>query len=184
MKPRAHALALLAALAAVPLLSPSRAEAFERQWHAGADLGYTALLFNGGITQHGFGGGLHLGYGINDTWNLLAEVNTSFHPSGGWLLAGGGVGAAYVVDILQWVPYVGGVVGAYDVASTGKQCGTRNHAACHSVWANLEIPFGIDYTLSRSFSLGLGGRYQLLLSNVSPLNAISAFARVEYLWGY
>ena len=71
-----------------------------------------------------------------------------------------------------------------DIANTGKQCSTPKHAACNSAWANLEIPFGIDYTLSRSFSLGVSGRYQLLLSHVSPVNAIGVFARVEYLWGY
>jgi hypothetical protein len=173
-----------ALVAAALVLVPSFASAFERQWHAGADVGYNALLFQGGRVGHGVGGGLHLAYGITDAWNLLGEFNTTYHPSGRFLLAGGGAGVGYVVDILQWVPHVGAVIGASDIANTGAQCSTPKHAACNSAWATLAIPFGIDYTISRSFSVGLGGRYQLLLSHVGLVNAIGAFARVEYLWGY
>src|SRR5262245_38365628 len=88
----ALALALTASLTAALMLSSRRADAFERQWHAGADLGYTALLFSGGTAGHGLGGGLHLAYGINDSLNLHGEITTSYAPSGGWLFAGGGAG--------------------------------------------------------------------------------------------
>ena len=49
---------------AAALLCGGRAAAYEKQWHVGADLGYAALF--GGTTSHGFGGGLHLAYGVTD----------------------------------------------------------------------------------------------------------------------
>src|SRR5262245_16342123 len=79
-------------------LLPSRVEAFERQWHAGAGLSYTALIRHSGDVRHGVGGGLHLTYGINDTWNLLAEFNVVGQPAQSAMFWGGGIGAAYVID--------------------------------------------------------------------------------------
>src|SRR4051794_20185945 len=93
----------------------SEARAFERQWHAGVDAGYAALLLPAGPTLHGFGGGLHLTYGMSDTLNLLVLADVSVHPAtkykakpvDGVILGGGAVGIGYVFDVLQWVPYVG-----------------------------------------------------------------------------
>jgi hypothetical protein len=168
-------------LAAFASLLPARAAAFERQWHAGVDLGYAVLI--GQRVNHGLGGGIHLTYGLTDTFNLLGELNVSVHPSGRALLTGGGVGVGYVIDVLQWVPYVGVMAGFYDLASFAGSCGTEDAVPCHSGRLNLEVPFGLDYTVSRSFAVGVAGRYQLLLAT-SPVHAIGAFARVEYIWGY
>lgn len=161
-------------------LLPSRADAFERQWHAGASLGYMAALNPLTPTLHGVGGGLHVAYGLNDTVNLLGELNFTGFPAGRALVTGGGVGASYIFDVLQWVPYIGGIVGAYDVIDASGEC--RKY--CHSLRLNLEIPAGLDYTVSRSVAVGVAGRYQLLISGYSPVHLIGAFARVEILWGY
>jgi hypothetical protein len=161
-------------------LLPSRADAFERQWHAGASLGYMALLGTSPRTLHGVGGGVHLAYGLNDTFNLLGELNVAGFPSGHTLVTGGGVGASYIFDVLQWVPHIGAIVGAYDVIDTSGEC----NKYCHSLRLNLEIPAGLDYTVTRSLAVGVAGRYQLLISGYSPAHVIGAFARVEILWGY
>jgi len=163
-------------------LAPSRADAFERQWHAGASLGYVALI--GRDVFHGFGGGLNLTYGLTDAFNLMAEIDVTGHPSASALFASGGVGVGYVVDILQWVPYVGLLVGAADIADLSGTCGAKDTPACQRFWFNLEAPFGLDYTVSRSFAIGVAGHYQLLFSGSTPVQGIGAFARVEYLWRY
>jgi len=171
---------LFALTATIALALPARAHAFEKQWHAGASVGYAALIRTG--AYHGFGGGLHLTYGINDTFNFMAELDATAHPSGERVMFGGGVGVGYVFDVLQWVPYVGALVGAADLASTAL-CGPGG-VPCHDVRLNLMVPFGLDYQLSRSLSVGAAGRYQLMLGATSPVHVIGAFARVEYVWGY
>ena len=55
---------------------------------------------------------------------------------------------------------------------------------CKQLRLNLEIPFGVDYQISRSFSVGAAGRFQLLLLGGSPWMTLGAFARAEYTWGY
>jgi hypothetical protein len=146
-------------------------------------------------TLHGLGGGLHLTYGLSDALNLMAEVNVSSHfarlgdvpvddagkPTGApavqlprTLLASGAVGVGYVLDVLQWVPYVGAMVGAADIATP----------AGNSARLNLQVPFGLDYSISRSFAVGVGGRYQLMIGGAGLENGLTGLLRAEYVWGY
>lgn len=170
---------------ALGVSAPREAAAFERQWHAGLDAGYSALITPAGAGLHGFSGGLHLTYGISDTINLLVLGDVSVHPEGsqggkavpGVILGGGSVGAAYVFDVLSWVPYVGATAGAYyQAGSTPETSGAR---------LALQVPFGLDYQLSRSFALGVAGEYKLLFLDVAGVSQrISAYLRAEYIWGF
>ncbi len=173
-----------AACAAALVLAPSRASAYEHQWHVGGSFGYAVLL--DGSTWNGFGGGAHVAYGINDTFNLMAQIDVTDHPAGHWLLVSGGVGAAYVVDVLQWVPYIGALVGPVGLISTDKNCGLSTVEVCHVLRFNLEVPFGIDYQVSRSFSVGLASRFQLVMPGPTPTPwpVLTAAVRAEYTWGY
>jgi hypothetical protein len=171
------------ALALVAFLAPSRATAFERQWHAGAGAGY-ALLGDGG-SYPGVGASLHLTYGLTDAFNALVEVDTASHPGGDLMFLGGSAGAAYVVDILQWVPYIGIAVGGYDVVLLGP-CGGPGEQACHTGKLGASVPFGLDYMFSRSFAAGLAGKYTLLVPGAEdgPGSYFTAIVRAEFIWGY
>ena len=81
---------------------------------------------------HGFGGGAHLTYGMTDAFNALVELDFTAHPSGDTLVASGAVGAAYVFDVLEWVPYIGLMGGAYEVISTSQACGLASARASGS----------------------------------------------------
>jgi hypothetical protein len=170
------------ALGAASLIAPRRAEAYEHQWHLGASFGYAALF--GIQTAHGFGGGIHAAYGVNDTINLIAEVDAFDHPYPQWTVVSGGVGAAYVFDVLQWVPWVGAEIGPAGLVSTDPNCGLATLEPCSAFRLNLAIPFGLDYQVSRKFNVGLGGRFQVLLLGSSPWETLGVFARAEYVWGY
>ncbi len=175
-----------AASVAAPLLAlcvSREAAAFERQWHVGANAGYAALIRPTGATLHGFGGGVHLTYGLSDTVNLLALADVSMHPSSTFesqpvpetLLGGGSVGFAYVFDILQWVPYVGATAGAY-YESSPMGGGAR---------LALQIPFGLDYQIGRSFAVGATGEYKLLFLDAAGVSQrFAAYLRAEYIWGF
>jgi hypothetical protein len=180
-------LALVSAFAtAVLLASPGPALAFERQWHVGASAGYSPYINPAGVTLHGFGGGLHLTYGLSDTINVLALADVTVHPAtdgpepgldpvDGLILGGGSLGFAYVFDILQIVPYVGGTIGGY-YAETPAASGGR---------LALTLPFGLDYQLSRSFALGVAGEYKLLFLDPAGVGQrFTVFLRAEYIWGF
>jgi hypothetical protein len=175
------AVSALAAGAAL-LLGTRPALAYERQWHAGMSFGYAALF--GASTWHGFGGGLHLAYGVNDMVNLLAEIDATAHPYGQWTVVSGGLGAAYVLDVLRWVPWAGAEIGPAGLISTDPKCGIAILEPCRAFRFNIAIPFGLDYQVSRSFNVGLGGRFQVLLLGAQPWETLGVFARAEYVWGY
>lgn len=186
--------ALISVLAPLVLLAAttSEAAAYERQWQAGVGLGYS-LLMNGGGTAvepdaslHGIGLNLGVTYGLNDTFNLLAFVDTSIQPGGTPVgIAGASVGAAYVFDVLRWVPWAGVTVGGYAV-NAFDPCVTTNDASCTTFRLGVSGLLGLDYQLNRSFSIGGMGRYGVLLfGNQNAVDqTVAVFARAQYIWGY
>jgi hypothetical protein len=172
---------LLALLPAAALLAPARAAAAEAQWHVGGSVGYAAL-FNPSL--HGFGGGLHLARGLNDVFNFMAAADVTYHPSGKVLIPSAAVGATAAFDVFQVVPYVGLLVGAADQATLAPGCGVGSAPRCHALRLDLEVPFGADYQVSRSFVIGLAGRLQVFLANGSPSATLGPFVRAEYVWGF
>lgn len=177
-----HCLAAVAG-GLVTLGVPRVAGAFEHQWHVGAQAGYSLLVNPQGAALHGFGGGLQLTYGLSDTINVLVLGDVTVHPAArdkgvaydGQILAGGMVGFGYVIDILQWVPWVGATAGGY-YAIGPTDSGPR---------LAVGIPFGLDYQLSRSFAIGAGVEYKLLfLDPAGAAQRISGFLRAEYIWGF
>ncbi|NUQ75955.1 MAG: hypothetical protein HUU21_20640 [Polyangiaceae bacterium] len=176
-----------AALAGL-LLATSSASAFERQWRTGVSLGYAYFSNVTDETLHGFGGGLHLSYGLSDAWNASITADTAYFPSGDALILGGAAGVSYVIDILQVVPHVGILVGPYDVWRVSGACDVPNASPpsppCHRLSLGASIPFGLDYTVSRSFAVGIGGRYHLLIASDGVAQMVTAFARAELTWGY
>jgi hypothetical protein len=173
---------LLAAGAA--LLAPSRAEAFEREWHLGGGLGVTAYPHHYSV---GPALGLHAAYGISDVFDLKLELLGSDHTyrdspkseSRSVLPYSAAVGLAYKLDVLQWIPY-GGLLLGYQ----------------HSV-GRLPIPapfrrddllaalvLGLDYALSRDWGLGVSLRTDFLLTSREPGGATTTLLRAEYHWGF
>lgn len=169
----------------------SEANAYERQWQAALGLGYAQLYNGGGTTAAagvlpGFGANLGLSYGINDSFNAIAHADFSLQPGATPVfVAGGGAGIAYVLDILQWVPWIGVTVDGYGVTALNP-CVSTNDLSCSNGRLGFSGLFGLDYQVSRRFSLGGGLRYGLLLlgnqNNVDQTLSVSL--RAQYIWGY
>ncbi len=171
------------ACAAATSLVAARADAYEHQYHFGASFGYDALFSVS--TPHGFGGGIHFAYGVNDYINLIAEADATAHPGGQYTIVSGGFGAAYVLDVLRWVPWFGLEVGPAGLISLDPKCGpVATTEACTAFRVNVAVPFGLDFQVTRSFAVGVAGRFQLLFLNQAPWETLGVFARAEYVWGY
>jgi len=156
------------------------AAAYERQWHVGLDGGYALAAFPD-ANRSGFDGGLHATYGLTDAFNLRAHADVSGFalgdPTTRRLFTSGGLGAEYVIDILRWVPYVGVTVGPSVMLREGAP------SVAH---LGVEIPAGLGFQLSRSWTIGAEVRYRLLLLGddaVSPSNGFVGLARAEFGWG-
>jgi hypothetical protein len=179
--------ALFAALFAI--LLPRAAAAYEHQWHVGVGFGYSLLAGedppdqpDAGPTYHGLGGNLHVTYGLTDAFNAMAQVDFTGYSGGELVVGSASIGAGYVIDILEWVPYVGLMVGGYQLAASFDACDAPG-ASCGATRLGLSVPIGLDYQISRSFAVGVQGRYHLLLGN-EVAHILTAFARAEYIWGY
>jgi len=169
-------------LAATIVLAPSPARAYEHQWHIGGALGYALTI---DPTYNGFGGGVHLTYGLTDAFNAMVELDLTAHPGADALVGSGSIGAGYVLDILEWVPYVGLMAGVYDFFSYGGGCGGKGEPGCIATRIGFSVPVGLDYLVSRSLAIGVAGRYHILpIGGDSTTQYLTVFARAEYIWGF
>jgi len=176
---RKNELILWLAIPAITLTWGSTSGAFERQWHAGVDLGLASVTWNDQM-HGGLGGGLHLAYGLTDSYNALVEVGGSTHapyadqPSLDVMHAA--TGMAYTLDVTRWVPYMGLLVGGY-----------RFHGA-ELEDADYRLGFqgavGVDYRPSRFWALGLQVRYHTFSDDPLSTHYVTTFGRVEMMWGW
>jgi hypothetical protein len=178
---------------ALVAFAPREAAAFERQWHAGADLGLSFFGDNPGL-----GGGGHLTYGLTDAFNALLEVDATRHGVG--FLGGGdehatvlsgAAGVAYTLDITQWVPYFGLLVGGYRLINVAVPAlpvtdppKPDNHVSVTALGG--QVVLGLDYQLERSWALGVQLRYHEIFAAdpVGSRSYTTTFLRAEYVWGF
>jgi hypothetical protein len=164
----------------------SRAAAVEREHHLGIDAGGSVLVMRD-KTDVGGGVGGHWAYGLSDAFNLMAEGAWSLVALGETgastpktrpaSVVSAGVGVGYVLDVLQWVPYAGLLVGGF--ALTG---GTIDGAR---VLPGATIALGLDYRFARSWAAGFAFRQHMLVTEMATYPSFThLFARFEYTWGW
>ena len=184
---------VLAPVVALGLAFAGESRAFERQQHIGVDLGVTLLsAADAPSVNLSEGIGAHYTYGLTDAFNLVAEASASFYswksaistdpkaPTPHTLpgtIAGAGIGAVYIFDVLRWVPYAGALIG-------GDYLGGGNLDSAFFA-PDLQIAIGCDYQITRSWALGVGYRQHMLLTKMTAYPSYSFFAiRGEYVWGW
>lgn len=185
------------ALALAALFTPSTALAFEHQHHIGVDGGVAFISIDQKPTLSvGGGGGIHYAYGLSDAFNFLAEgafcpvalqENSGNNPDGtpikdnrATMIENLGVGFAYTLDVVRWVPYVGLLGSAFSLHGGSVQ--DVRFAA------GVTIAVGIDYQLTpgpKHFALGVAVRQHFMLSDIVNYPTYTQiFLRAEYVWGF
>ncbi|HKO48756.1 MAG TPA: outer membrane beta-barrel protein [Polyangiaceae bacterium] len=165
-------------------LAPSRAHAFEREWHVGGGVGLTAYPNHYGA---GPSLGLNAGYGISDVFDLKLELLGSSHtyqataesPRERGQAYSAAAGLSYKLDILQWIPYGAALVGFQHIAGPLPISDPfrRNDAL-------VAVVLGLDYAATRNFGLGVSFRTNILLSTIGEGEAFTTMLRAEYHWGF
>jgi hypothetical protein len=182
VKPAALAIALAGATLA------SRARAVEHEHHLGVETG-AAILVMSDKTDVGAGVGGHWTFGLSDAFNLMVEGAWSLVALGERAkdahtprtrpasVANADVGIGYVLDVLQWVPYGGLLLGGYALGG-----GTIEGA---KVLPGAEIALGLDYRFGPRWAAGFAFRQHMLFTEASTYPSYTQlFARWEYTWGW
>ncbi len=180
--------AIAAALFA-PLTIASAAGAVEHEHHVGLGAGPAALKVDDKAGMMvGAGGAVHYAYGFTDAFNFVAEYSSAIvaldakldtpttphtRPS---TLDTLGVGAAYVFDVLRWVPY-----------ATAMASGSLLHGGTIDgslITGGVQLGLGVDYKFNFSWAAGVAYRQHLFLTKMSTYPSYSQLIfRVEYAWG-
>jgi hypothetical protein len=161
---------------------PREAGAVERQQHLGVSAGGTEMSLSGA----GPNLGLHYTYGLWDAVNLVVEADASafvlgnapkVRPPAPGLVATGGVGLMYVFDVLRWIPYAGGIIGAGYLGG--------GWLSSPLVTPDAQLAVGLDYQLSRTWTIGAAYRQHFLLTQMNTYPELTSVGlRFEYVWGW
>jgi hypothetical protein len=174
--------ALAVLLAGAALARP--AGAVERENGLGADVGPAVLVIaDKGSPDVGATVGLHYTYGLSDAFNFVASAGWSLvaldettgpnHPTS---MTNVNAGVAYVLDVLQWVPWISLELGGYTMQG-GTVAGVRLDAGA-------AVGLGLDYRLNRSWTVGVVVHQHFLLDMSTYPSFTQAVARFEYVWGW
>ena len=184
-----YGVALTLAVAFFALPAPARA--VEREHAIGVDAG-GAIFMVADKSAPDIGGsiGLHYTYGLSDAFNLVADAGWSLVALNEVLtdptttprtrptnVTNADVGVAYVLDVLQWVPW-----GALEIGGYALQGGTIEGV---KALPGAAVAVGLDYRLNRSWSIGIEAREHLLFTEMSTYPSfLQGLVRFQYVWGW
>jgi hypothetical protein len=181
-------LACWAVSVALVAIAP-RARAVEREHHLGIEAGTSMLVIADKSTPDvGAGLGAHWTYGLSDAFNLVVDGSWSLVAIGEKAIdastpatrpasvASLDAGAAYVFDVLRWVPWVSLEVGGYAL-NGGTISGVK-------FLPGAALALGVDYRISRSWAVGVSVRQHAFLDLSTYPSYTQTFGRFEYTWGW
>jgi len=147
----------------------------DEEWHAGGRAGITVMKGTGVAPALG----LHGAYGLGDMFDATVEVLGSHHVgSTGTDVLSASAGAAYKIDVFEWIPYVSLLAGYYDyIGSPGPN---REHGSQFGASAQI----GLDYLPMRELALGAEVRWHASFSDGFHFPLFSATLGAEYRWGW
>lgn len=169
------------------LLAPGSAYAWERSQGFGLDAGLAVLSISGENAELGISYGLHYSLALTDEFDFVTEAGgavTDLHPivtptsptDRPSMLWNADAGLIYKLDIVQFVPYFGALVGGY-VLNGGSMPAAL-------VLPGGEIAVGGDYLLTRRWAVGLSIREHFLFTDLGTYPSyLTVAARVELNWG-
>ncbi|MGA2448759.1 MAG: hypothetical protein ABTD50_08805 [Polyangiaceae bacterium] len=172
------------------LVGACNAHAVEREHQIGIDVGGAVLVVSDKSSADvGSAFGVHYAYGLSDQFLLLARASISpvapdehadsasspnDRPAG---FVAASIGAAYVFDVLRWVPYAGLLMGGY--ALYGGTLGGSPR-----VLPGVALVVGLDYRLDRAWSLGFSLHQDTLSEPGTYPSLTQGFAHADFHWGW
>lgn len=172
--------------AAIALVAASgTARASEGVKHVGVQAGFAGVSGSEGSFS-GFGGAITGRYDFTDAWSIALNAtatNNQVVAKGGrsWVFSQA-AGLVYSLDVIQFVPYIGGNVGVYELTGGGLPKTDLRLGA--------QLVVGLDWMLTRDWTLGLEIREHVLPKDLldSPSNPTpfytTMFVKASFAWGW
>jgi hypothetical protein len=149
------------------------------------DVGLSVLTIADKATPDvGAGFGIHYGYGITDQFNLVLELQYAVlaldvfptdpptHPATMW---NADVGLTYLLDVMRWVPYFGGLLGGYWM--NGGTVGSL-------ILPGADLVAGLGYLVTPRWLVGFEASEHFLFTDMNLYTSYTTvFARTTFLWG-
>jgi len=153
--------------------------AFEDVWHAGGGLG--AVNASASDVGLGIGANAYAAYGLSDMFDLKLDLAASSHAvevvsgaSERYRVLTATLGAAYKIDIIEWIPYFG-VHAGYMTSDLPEWIDMEAHGFL------IGGMIGLDYAVTRSFGVGIVNRLHWPIEGSS---LVDLFIRAEHRWGW
>ena len=158
------------ALLGLALLFAAPARGDEKELTLALQPGFAVASVDG-QTLYGGGGSLDLAYGLTDALALrVTGAFTAHHidkigdaPAGTFLAYQAGVGLTYTLDILRLVPFFDvaiGLLGSVRPRGGGNEVNNQ---------FGIQLGVGVDYLVTRRFSVGAVVRYHAYLQALSTI---------------
>jgi opacity protein-like surface antigen len=169
---------LRAAVVLIATLLPLRARAEFKEWTFSAFPAY-AVTYVDSRSPSGGGGGLEVGFGVTEALTLKASGFLSWHPAAATKMTAAGtlgefatmLGLSYSLDVIRLVPTfdvaigVLGIRGSAGFADTAKS----NAVVASSTAFGIGLGLGVDYLLTRHWSVGVVVRYHAFLTDITRI---------------
>lgn len=174
-------------------LLPLGARAEYKEWSFSAFPAY-AVTYVDSRAPSGGGGGLEVGFGITEALTLKASGFLSWHPVAATKMTAAGtigefasmVGLSYSLDVIRLVPTLDVAIGLVGVrGSAGFADSARSNAVVASSTAfGIGVGLGLDYLLTRHWSVGLVVRYHAFVTDITRFPVyLFAGPRVTFRFG-
>ena len=127
----------------------------------------------------GVGAGLEVGFGITEALTLKASGFLSWHPVAATKMTAAGtigefasmLGINYTIDVIRLVPSFDVAIGLLGIRGSASFADTAksNAVVASSTAFGIGLGFGLDYLLTRRWSVGLVVRYHAFLTDITRI---------------
>lgn len=181
-EPARARVAVALTIASSALLWCADGAALEREWHVGASFGFADFVDveeqSTALVLGGYGA-----YGLSDMFDVNLELMASGHelvPGETTRVYSAAAGMTYKVDVIEWVPYIGALLGWYAFDGAAPEGETSK--------AGFSLTAGINYYFDRHWGAGAQVRYHGYLddppTSLGRGSYFTGVARAEYRWGF
>ena len=138
-----------------------------------------AITYVDSRAPSGAGGGLEVGFGITEALTLKASGFLSWHPTAATKMTAAGtigefasmVGVSYSLDVIRLVPTLDVAIGVLGIRGSAGFADTAksNAVVASSTAFGVGLGLGLDYLLTRHWSVGVIVRYHAFLTDITRI---------------
>jgi hypothetical protein len=160
----------------------ARGDTGRGRWELGASANYGWIVFSQQDEPSGYGAGLHLRYGISESFSVKLGVLWTAHdleanedrPAGWFQIVSADLGLTYAIDLVRFSPKIEAGLGILQ----------RRFAGSSATDLGVKIGLAGDYHLSPRVTVGFGIYYHGFLTDLGNIPVyVEMGPRFSFQWG-